>query len=96
VIKSDAGGERWTIGLFEEVGFADRNRAERNDPEGVKPQRGAEVRREFAGNGSVGRQRVESVDTDQPHVSVGWAEEFKGRTGRLRIRWNADAVDREC
>jgi hypothetical protein len=43
-IKSDAGGERRTIGLFEEVGYANRNRAEHNDPEGVKPRRGVEVR----------------------------------------------------
>ena len=71
MIKSGAGGERRTIGLLVGVGFANKKRAEHNDPEGAKPRRGVKVREEFAGAGLVRWQRVASADTDHPDVDMG-------------------------
>ena len=52
------------IGLFGGVGLAVSNRAGRNDPEGVRPRRGAEAWRESAEAGSDERQRVAGADPD--------------------------------
>ena len=43
--KHSLSRERRTIGLSGEVGFAGSNRVEHNDPEGVEPRRGVEIRR---------------------------------------------------
>jgi hypothetical protein len=69
VIKSNAGGERRTIGLFGGVGSAGSSRFEHNDPEGVKPRRGVESRGELEEVGSYGRQRVAGADPDHPGVN---------------------------
>jgi hypothetical protein len=51
-VKSVAGGERRGIGPFGEVSSAKENRIERNDPDGLRPRRGAEVRGGFEAAGS--------------------------------------------
>jgi hypothetical protein len=51
------------------VSSADGNRAEHNDPEGVEPRRGVEVRGEFVAAESARRQRVAGGETDQAGVN---------------------------
>jgi hypothetical protein len=69
VIKSSADGERRIIGLFGGAGSAGSSRIEHNDPEGVKPRRGVEIRGELGEIGSCGRQRVAGDDPDHPGVN---------------------------
>ena len=97
MIKSGAGGERRTIGLFGGEGAAGSSRVEHNDPEGVKPRRGVESRGELGEIGSYGRQRVAGTDPDhsgvnrevgrgvqRPNGSLGGSiERQRGRPGAL-------------
>jgi hypothetical protein len=75
VIKSSAGGERRIIGLFGGAGSLGSSRIEHNDPEGVKPQRGVEIRGELGersdhagGNGS------QALILTTPESTGKWAE----------------------
>jgi len=57
------------IGLFGEAGSVGSSRVEHNDPEGVRPRRGVEIREELGEAGSCGRQRVAGDDPDHPGVN---------------------------
>jgi hypothetical protein len=62
---------RNTLKTRGEVGSQGLNRVERNDPEGVNPRRGAEIRRKPRGAGSIRRQRAAGVDPDHNGVDRG-------------------------
>jgi len=57
------------IGFSGEAGFAGLNRAEHNDPEGVKPRRGVEVWRRPGRVGSRGQQRAANIEPDHGGVN---------------------------
>jgi hypothetical protein len=83
VTKSSVGGERWIIGSFGEVGSAGSSRIEHNDPEGVRPRRGVEIRGELGEIGSCGRQRVAGDDSDHPGVNREVGRGAQGPNGSL-------------
>ncbi len=68
MIKSNAGGERGAIGSFGEAGFPGLNRAEHNDPEGVKPRRGVEAWGRLGRAELQERQRAADADPDYSGV----------------------------
>ena len=57
------------IGPFEEVSFAGENRIEHNDPEGVRPRRGVEVRRRPATAHWRGSNGLSGDDPDRTGVN---------------------------
>ena len=83
------------IGSFGGVSSAGSSSVERNDPEGVRPRRGAEAGGEFVASESEGGNGPRAMISTMPERSGKWAEEPKGRTGRRTIRWNAEALGQE-
>jgi hypothetical protein len=83
------------IGPFGGVSSAGSSPVERNDPEGVEPRRGVEAGGEFAAAESKGGNGPRVLISTTPGRSGKWAEEPKGRTGRMTIRWNAEALGQE-